>query len=161
MIIAVDFDGTIVSENRRFDDLTTKLEFMPGAFEGLHSLKRAGHILMVHSARYCPSKWEDWKEHPLHQPPRLFDPAIWARSADLWKRRYEQMEEFLSAELPGVFECVWTGRGKPSGVDLFIDDRCMHNDGSAHAPDWYAIAETWGEEPDAKHQYSQKALQRG
>ena len=38
MLIAVDFDGTIVRDDRPYEDTATPLAFLPGAKEGLLAL---------------------------------------------------------------------------------------------------------------------------
>jgi hypothetical protein len=49
------------------------------------------------------------------------------------------MVDFENRELPGVFAAIDDGaQGKPSPVDLFIEDRC------GHSVDWHEIAALYG-----------------
>lgn len=123
MIIAVDFDGTIVSDDSAFDDLKTPLRFLTGAKAGLLRMRSAGHTLILFSARANPWLFVDPKLDPLAMAGlRKIDEARWKRSQPLHKARYDQMLEFVKRELPGVFALVWQHQGKPP-VDVFIDDR--------------------------------------
>ena len=42
MRVGIDFDGTVVSQDRPYADVVSPLEFVPGAKEGLLALKAAG-----------------------------------------------------------------------------------------------------------------------
>lgn len=143
MIIAVDFDGTIVTQENGYADLKTPLRFMSGAKEGLAALKAAGHTLILYSARSCVGLCVDWKDHSLWAHDPVFNQERWLASVDLNQARRKQMLKFCEKELPGVFACEWLGAGKPSGVDLFIDDRATC--GGTIGIDWEAIMESWGE----------------
>lgn len=121
MLIAVDFDGTIVDDKHAYSDLTTPLRFLPRAKESLLALKAAGNVLILYSGRANP-----W----LLRNPEM-DPLVLAglrkaidnpRSLELNRARYRQMLAFVKLELPGVFSLVWEHQGKPS-ADAFIDDR--------------------------------------
>lgn len=130
MLICIDFDGVVVrSEGRAFSDTTTPLEFMPGAKEGLRSLKAAGHTLLLYSARsnrallYTP-EWDPLVRAGVKRPHEV----AWTQSKALHWARYRQMLDFVAAELPGVFAAVDDGlQGKPL-ADVFIDDRAMSMD---------------------------------
>jgi len=124
MIIAIDFDGTLVEQDRPYDDLTTPPELRPGALDALKSMKAAGHIHLLWSARtnrallYSP-RWD-----PLYSSGIVaIDQRHWKSALDLHWARFRQMTEFVERELPGLIDEIDPGlQGKPC-VDLFIDDR--------------------------------------
>lgn len=127
MILAIDFDGTIVAQDHAYDDLDTPLKFMPGAKEALTSLKAAGHTLILWSGRASKHLRVDPELHPLVRAGvKKLDRARWEReSRDLNQARYEQMIAFVDAELPGIFDAVDEGdSGKPP-ADVFIDDKAL------------------------------------
>jgi hypothetical protein len=138
MLLAVDFDGTIVDDRHAYDDLKTPLRFLPGAREALRSLKAADHALILYSGRANP-----W----LLRNPEM-DPLVLAglrkardnpQSLAVNRARYTQMLAFVKRELPGVFSLVWEHQGKPA-ADVFIDDRSApFREGG-----WSAVAETYG-----------------
>lgn len=144
MILAIDFDNTIVSQDRAYNDLDTPLEFMPGAKEALESLRNAGHTVVVYSARANRALREDWQLNPLWRDGKVpFDLAWWERNRELNEARWHQMLEFLLVHLPWV--SVDDGKqGKPS-ADLYIDDKALKLGRGADALDWFEIAETFGE----------------
>jgi len=141
MIIAVDFDGTLVQNTSGGN-----LLIMPGARAGLASLRAAGHVLLVYSARANRAQREDPQLDPLVRV-GVRKPA----SGDLQasqahaQARYLEMVEFVAREFPGVFAAVDDGaQGKPL-VDLFIDDLAIRFGHGATALGWRAIASIWGE----------------
>ena len=120
LVIAVDFDGTIVR-----DDLPQgQLELMPGAKEALHALKEAGNILLLYSARSNRGARFAAELDPLNI--RLgYDPKKWGQRASWFRQAYQEMVDFVERELPGVFDAIDDGRqGKPT-ADIFIDDRAF------------------------------------
>lgn len=130
MLIAVDFDGVVVSvKGRSFSDTTSPLSFMPGAKEGLIALKRAGHTLLLYSARanrslLFTSEWDPLVRAGAKRPSQ---PA-WTAAKGVYWARYHQMLNFCATELPGVFDAIDDGlQGKPL-ADLFIDDRALSMD---------------------------------
>lgn len=144
MIIAVDFDGTVVSDDRPYNDLETPLEFMPGAKEALTSIKAAGHILLLYSARNNGVLiGDDPSVDPLHRAGvrrRTQTPE----NRQLNIARYEQMVNFVNEELPGIFDAIDDGKqGKPS-AHVYIDDKAI-----SYAPyqgwDWKTIAGIYGD----------------
>jgi hypothetical protein len=148
MLIAVDFDGTIVSADRPYADVTTPLVLLPGAKEGLQALKRADHTLMLWSARtnrsllYTPD-WDPMVRKGLRKPhlPK------WAGTRALNWARYFQMLSFIDTALPGIFDVVDDGlQGKPL-ADLFIDDRSLRYGFGADAVGWSGIALLYGQPP--------------
>jgi hypothetical protein len=148
MLIAVDFDGTVVNADRPYADVTTPLVFMPGAKEALLALKRAGHTLLLWSARsnrallYTP-EWDPLVRKGVRKPhlPK------WAGTRELNWARYFQMLRFLDTALPGVFAAVDDGlQGKPL-ADLFIDDRALRYGFGADAVGWQSISLLYGQPP--------------
>ncbi len=120
MIIAIDFDGTIVSQDGPYDAAAP--EFLPGAKDALLALQRAGHRLLLWSARANLANRENWRRNPLWTE----EPPGWENDRELNEQRYQVMCRFVASELPGVFAAVDDGRqGKPVGVDLFIDDKAI------------------------------------
>jgi hypothetical protein len=144
MIIAIDFDGTIVSQMQPYEDVTTPLTFLPGAREGLYALKKAGHRLILWSGRARLS---------LRRNDPSLDPLAKAgvkrskrdRNSTLNEARFKQMVEFVADELPGVFDYVYEGGeiDKP-GADLFIDNIAIRLGGAAGL-NWKQIAHMYGD----------------
>lgn len=144
MLIAVDFDGVIVSKNRKFADVLTPLELLPFAKEGLRSLKAAGHTLLLYSARanrallYTP-EWDPLVRAGVKRPNEL----VWASARELHWSRFRQMLDFVAAEVPNLFDAIDDGlQGKPL-ADLFIDDRAAEF--SAGGMGWVEIAQLYGD----------------
>lgn len=146
MIIAVDFDGTIVDDDRPYDDVTAPLEFLPGAREGLEALRRAGHTLILYSGRANRALIEDPELDPLVRAGvRSVDRDAWTKRQKTNLARLGHMLEFVQEHLPNVFAVVDDGRqGKPS-ADMFIDDRAWRFGSGALAANWGEIARMWGE----------------
>lgn len=146
MIIAIDFDGTIVQQDgHAYDDLVTPLQFMPGAREGLTALKRAGHTLILWSGRASHHLRINPELNPLvRSGVRKLDPERWAKSRPLNQARYEQMLTFVDTYLPGVFDAVDQGdSGKPS-ADLFVDDKAIRYGLGLSGIGWTQISKTFG-----------------
>jgi hypothetical protein len=145
MIIAVDFDNTIVAARHPYDDLKTPLQFLPGAKEGLLALKNADHVLLLWSARSSLCLRVDWRLNPLWASGTVpLDVDAWQENVALEEARYQQMLDFVAKELPGVFDAVDNGcMGKPI-VDLFIDDKAVQSVGIL-GMNWQTIARTYGE----------------
>jgi hypothetical protein len=140
MLVAVDFDGTLV-----LDLPGGELELRPFVREGVLALRRAGHRLILFSVRANPSLWEDWQLNPLWVQGVLpFDELRWQAERQEHLRRYEQMVAWVERELPSAFALVYSGLGKPVGVDLYIDDKSLVIPGTVGV-DWLAVAEVWGE----------------
>lgn len=151
MLLAVDFDNVIVnSKHRAYADVSTPLEFMPGAKEGLLALKRAGHTLLLYSARsnralLFTSEWDPLVRAGVKRP----NEATWAQSKELHWARYRQMVEFIDQHLPSVFDAIDDGlQGKPT-ADVFIDDRALSFGDGADRLGWKQIALLYGA-PSAK-----------
>jgi hypothetical protein len=145
MIIAIDWDGTVVMQDLPYADTTTPPTFVPGAVEGLMALKRAGHKLVLYSARANRSLREDPYLDPLVRAGiRIVDEEAWLTDRVLHQARYDAMVAFVSAALSGVFDVIDDGeQGKPN-VDLFIDDRMA----LALGVNWSMIASVYGD-PDS------------
>ena len=124
MLIAIDFDATLVKADRPYDDVTTPLEWIDGAKDAVLSLHRAGHTLLLFSARTNRSllysvNWDPLVAAGLKRP---VEPTPEARAIH-WAR-YFQMLDFLEAEVPGVLVVDPGLQGKPT-ADVFIDDRAL------------------------------------
>lgn len=147
MVIAIDFDGTLVSETHKYEDLDTPLQLLPWAKEALEALKRAGHLLVLVSARANLSLRVDPMLDPLTKAGvRRFDPRRWKASKVLNEARYEQMLAFVELELPGLFDAIDDGQSGKMRADLFIDDRGLrYSRGGGLAADWPTIVSMYGE----------------
>lgn len=143
MIIAIDFDDTLVERGPAYSDTKTPLVLKPGAREALESLKRAGHVLLLWSGRNNRSR----------QFLPEFDPLV--RSGDVGRYptdesrkieadRYRQMVHFCDSSLPGIFNAIDDGRqGKPA-ADIFIDDKGIRF-GGPDGMEWPEIAALYGD----------------
>ena len=150
MIIAIDFDSTIVrSAGRPYADVTAPFQFMPGARRGLAALKRAGHILVLWSARSSPALTEDYHLDPLVRAELIgVDINEWPTMRALNCERRDHMLRFVEQQLPGIFDVIDDGRaGKLPGIDLFIDDRALRLGGGLGGVGWEAVARAYGETP--------------
>lgn len=145
MLLAVSFDGCVVSSDRAYDDLSTPLEPLPGALEGLRALKRAGHTLLLWSERANRALRVDWTLNPLWVKGVVpFDVVAWKRGQALEEARFRQMVTFVQDELLDVFDAIDTGlQGKPN-ADLFIDDKVLDLYSSGG---WERLAQVYGERP--------------
>ena len=144
MLIALDFDGVIVSQKgRRFSDVTTPLQFLPYAREGVARLKKAGHTLVVFSARSNRSllytaDWDPLVRAGVKRP----NEAAWSQARDLHWARYQQMVKFIESELAGLIDAIDDGlQGKPL-ADLFVDDRAAEF--GVGAKGWLELAHLYG-----------------
>ena len=142
MIIAIDFDGTIVEQDRPYGDLEAELKFIEGAKEALESLKRAGHTLILWSGRANLANREDWHWNPGYAQGTIpFDLKQWVKAKGLHQELYEEMLLFVAKELSGIFAYVDDGKqGKPS-ADLFLDNLAVTFSG-----DWDEIAFQYGDQ---------------
>jgi len=143
MIIAIDFDDTLVEQNEDYHDLETPLEFKPGAKEAVLQLKAAGHTLVLFSARANKALRQDWGLNPLWRNGLVpFDRYRWAASLVTNIRRYQQMLTFIEAEVPGVFAYVDDGEQGKISADVYIDDKALRYGQSVG---WPKIAVAYGE----------------
>lgn len=146
MIIAIDFDSTLVDEwGRRFDDVTSPFKLMSGARKALQSMKAAGHVVLVYSARANRALREDPMLDPLARIGAVkVDIVQWTKEQPLHKARYRQMVQFCETSLKGLVDAVDDGRqGKPA-ADLFIDDRALRFGGGVDGHSWFDIARQFG-----------------
>jgi len=142
LYIAVDYDGTIVRDDRPYDDVTTPPIFMPGAKTALHSLKRAGHKILLWSARSSPALIIDPKLDPLVKAGIKPENRLeWERRKHIHVARHEHMLAFVAEQLPGVFDAIDDGHGGKPLVHLFIDDKALRMTRSG----WLDVARTYGE----------------
>lgn len=149
MVIAVDFDGTIVSDDRDYNDLTTPLEFLPDAKEGLQALKRAGHTVLLYSARASRSLREDPELDPLvREGKRRVNKIQWEKLRSLHEARYRQMVDFVEKNLKDEIDAIDDGKqGKPQAA-LFIDDRAIRYGATQGGHFWEWISERYGSGTD-------------
>lgn len=145
MVIAVDFDGTIVSQERPYDDLTTPLEFLPEAKESLRALKRAGHVILLYSARASRALLFDPSLDPLVRAnKRQVNYEKWKASRRLHWARYEQMVDFVKEHLKEEIDAIDDGmQGKPQAA-LFIDDRAIRYGFTVGGQGWQSIVDKYG-----------------
>jgi hypothetical protein len=146
--IGLDFDGTIVTQERPYEDVTSPLEFVEGAREGLLALKAAGHVLMLWSARASRALLLDPSLDPLVRcGAKEVNRAAWEQSRHVHRARYDQMIDFVERELPGVFACIDDGLGGKPLVDLFIEDKAFVMRGPGT---WARLVRTYGEPPEGE-----------
>jgi hypothetical protein len=146
MIIAVDFDDTIV-EQGEYADTTTPLRFKPGAREGLYSLKEAGHVLILWSGRASRALLYNPELDPLVRAGvRKLNHGRWLERRPVHLARYRQMLAFVAAELPDVFAAIDDGAGGKPSADLFIDDKALRlgRGFGIGGTDWNEIARAYG-----------------
>ena len=146
MIVAIDFDSTLVDEwGRRFDDVTSPLKLMGGARKALVAMKAAGHVVLVYSARANRALREDPMLDPLARVGAVkVDIVQWTKEQPLHEARYQQMVQFCATTLKGLVDAVDDGgQGKPV-ADLYIDDRALRFGGGVDGHSWFDIARQFG-----------------
>jgi hypothetical protein len=146
VVIAIDFDDSIVSAVRSYEDLSTPLIFKVNAKYGLLSLKKAGHTLILWSARASPVLLEDPSLDPLVKwGAKKLDLERWEKMVSVHRARYQQMLDFVARELPSVFDAIDDGHaGKLPGVDMFVDDKALRLGYGTGGFGWAAIAQVFG-----------------
>lgn len=129
-----------------YDDLVTPLRLLTGAREGLAALKRAGHTLILFSARANRALREDPTIDPLARAGvRKGHRPTWEANKELNQARYQQMIDFVAKELPGVFSAIDDGmQGKPV-ADLFLDDRGLRLGVGPLSASWATVSQIYGE----------------
>ena len=143
MIGGIDFDGTVVKQDRPYDDITSPLEFMDGAKEALLSLKRAGHWLVLWSGRANRALLYDPLLDPLVRAGvKPANRKAWLESRHLHLARYHQMIEFVNLEMPGVFDAIDDGSAGKFSFDFIVDDKAFVMRGPAT---WSRIQRQLGE----------------
>lgn len=145
MVIAIDFDGVVV-DAQASHDLSSPLTLKAGAREGLESLRRAGHVLLLYSARANLAQREDPQLDPLVRAgKRRVRSQTAGEQRVAAEARYRAMLDFIGRELPGVFDAVDDGRqGKPI-VDIFIDDHAVRLGPGVLGVGWRGITEMYGQ----------------
>lgn len=148
MIWAVDFDGTIVREDHPYDDVTSPLEFLPGAREGLYALRAAGHTLVLWSGRASRALLYDAQLCPLVRAG--LRPAVYYEAGrPMHQARYTQMLAFIARELPGVFGAIDDGAGGKLMADVFFGNQVVRyaEGGSLGGQTWEDVIRLWGQPP--------------
>ncbi len=146
MVISIDFDGTIVVQEGAYDDVETPLRFMHGAKETLNQLKEAGHVLLLWSNRASHAlRFDPTKDPFVRAGVKQVDPERWRKSQPVNEARYQQMLDFVAAELPGVFDAIDDGAGSKPICDLFVDDKAVSFGKGLNGMSWYDIASVYGE----------------
>lgn len=151
LTFAVDFDGTIVQEPESPD---APLVLLPDAAMALRALKRAGHTLLLYSARANRAELTDPMLDPLVRAGvRKFNREQWTLDRERHRTAFAQMVAFVGVHLPGVFAAIDDGKqGKPI-ADYYIDNRAISIGGNPFtaAVAWGKIAQRFGEaEPKDK-----------
>jgi len=145
VIFCIDFDSTVVvQEGRDYEDVTTPLEFMPNAWAALHSLKAAGHVLLLYSARANRALRIDPNLDPLVRAGvKKVNMEWWEANKALNQARFDQMMDFAMTELPGIFDAIDDGeQGKPS-ADVYLDDKALRLGPTSQT--WASVADMYGE----------------
>jgi hypothetical protein len=139
MIIAIDFDGTVVVETEW--NYLGPLQLQPYAKRTLRQLKESGHHLLLYSARNNRALY-DQSLDPLVQAGVVGSVAPSQRTISLAKRRYQHMVKFVLSELPGIFDAIDDGRqGKPR-ADIYIDNKAITF--GVYGMEWPEIAQVFG-----------------
>ena len=150
MRIALEFDGTVVREDRPYDDVTTPLKFMQDAREAIAALKAAGHFLIISSGRSSPALLIDPNLNPLVRAGVWnVDPVRWEASRGINQARLAQMIDFVESELAGLIDCIDDGSAGKVSADLYIDNRGLRLGIGPGALSWREVALLWGE-PNAQ-----------
>ena len=147
MIIAVDFDNTVVvQDGRDYEDVTTPLEFMPWAKEALHALKAAGHVLLLYSCRANRALLEDPALDPLVRAGvKRINITWWQGNQPINQARYDQMVAFVAEELPGVFAAIDDGMQGKASADLYLDDKALQLGYGPYGAGWADVMKMHGE----------------
>jgi hypothetical protein len=118
---------------------------MGGARKALQSMKQAGHVVLVYSARANRALREDPMLDPLARVGAVkVDIVQWTKEQPLHEARYRQMVQFCETSLRGLVDAVDDGRqGKPA-ADLYIDDRALRFGGGVDGHSWLDIARQFG-----------------
>jgi len=147
MIVAVDLDGTIVGQDRDYDDLATPLRFLPGAREALLALKAAGHTIVVSSCRANMALRVDPHRDRLVKAGVKWvstDPDRIKANRLLNEARYRQMLDFVREHLAGIVDAVDDGSCGKVSADLYIDDKAVRLGMGPGAMSWREIADEYG-----------------
>jgi hypothetical protein len=145
VIISVDFDGTVVRQDRSYGDTTTPLRLMPLAREGLRALKAAGHQLILSSARANLALRLDPELDPLVRAgKKTVRRADWEAAQPTHAARYAQMLAFVTKHLPDSFDAIDDGTCGKLVADIYIDDRATRFGVGLSGMDWPAVVRRYG-----------------
>jgi hypothetical protein len=138
VIVAVDWDRTVVADGPY--DATTPMALLPGARVGLQSLKAAGHLLVLWSARASRALLYNPQLDPLVRAgARRVNLRKWEQQRALHVARYRAMVDFVGRELPGVFDAIDDGAAGKFEFDLVLDDKAFGG-----RIDWTEIMRLYG-----------------
>jgi len=145
LIIACDFDGTIVESAGDYGAEDEEITLLEEARLGLLALKAARHTLILTSCRANISMRKDWRRNPLWRLGIVpFDERYWERERFAWERAYQNMIDFVGEHLPGIFDAIDDGEQGKVFAHLYIDDRAFH----MHVGGWRTIKRLYGEEEE-------------
>jgi hypothetical protein len=123
VLFAIDGDGTLFMD-RPYEDVDTPLELRAGCRVALESMKAAGHVHLLWTARgnrsllFTPT----WDPLVANGTTRFSEKA-WRAARDLHWARWQHVCRFVREELDGLIDAIDPGlQGKPL-VDIFLDDR--------------------------------------
>ena len=146
MIVAVDFDSTLVDGwGRKFSDTTTPFKLMGGARKALQSMKAAGHVVLLCSARANRALRVDPMLDPLVRAGVVrLDRKAWEAEQPLHEARSQQMVQFCATTLKGLVDAVDDGGPGQPVADVYIDDRAIRFGGGVDGHNWFDIARQFG-----------------
>lgn len=146
MIIAIDFDNTLVEQHSRdYADVTSPFVMMPGAFDALVALKRARHQIIVWSGRSSLALRKNPRVDPLARVgKKQIDMLRWKASQQVNESRYLHMLEFCSTDLQGLVDAVDDGTCGKLTADMFIDDRAIRLGKGSNAWLWPEVERLYG-----------------
>lgn len=130
VIVAIDFDGTLVEKD------VQPLRWRPGALEFVTRAPLAGIRLRLHSCRCAIADTLRQSLTGDADALTFWRTGIPAPDAAYSWSLFEEMRGFLAAAGVLAFFEIWDGPGKPF-ADRYIDDK-------AEQPDWLALARELG-----------------
>lgn len=139
MIFAIEFDGVVVRES--YTEEAPVL--LPGARAGLYALKRAGHTLVLTSARSNRALRFNPELNPLG--PQFATDEARLEFCEHHQRRYLAMAEFVAAELPDVFDLIDDGAQGKVSADVYLDARSVAFGFGVLSNDWVKVGRRYGE----------------
>jgi len=147
MVVAVDFDGTIVvQDGRPYADVTSPFQLILGAREGLRALKAAGHTIILWSGRANLALRRNALLDPLVRAGKkkpLTGEKL-ARNYKLNEARYQHMLAFARDHLAGLVDAVDDGTCGKVSADLFIDDKALRLGPGNSAVTWADVVRRHG-----------------
>lgn len=142
MIIAVDFDGTVVERNTEYGDEVEDFELVPFAYQSLMALKNSGHVLILTSCRANIAQRYDWRKNPLWSNRKVpFDENKWREGLVRAQRAYQNMVTFVNDKLSGLFDAIDDGEQGKVIAHLYLDDRAFR----ITYRSWQEVANAYGE----------------